>query len=106
MSRENVEIVRRVVAAINRTGAPPLDLLDPEIVFTTRGELQGRARYLGHEGFLLALDHYRQVWEHIESQILEVVEGPGTVVAVGRFRLQGHSGVALEEEEAWAYLVP
>jgi hypothetical protein len=41
MSQENVEVVRRVFDYFNQTGeAGPLDLYDPQVTFTTRGDVE------------------------------------------------------------------
>ncbi len=48
MSQENVEIVRRGIDAFNR-GEEVLDLLDPEIEWTTRGIFVEPHTRSGHE---------------------------------------------------------
>jgi ketosteroid isomerase-like protein len=48
MSQENVEVVRRALDVFNR-GEEALDLLDPEIVWTTTGVFVEPDVYRGHE---------------------------------------------------------
>ena len=103
MSEQNVRIVERVVDAFNATGAPPLALFAPDVVFATRGEIVGSQEYHGHDGLMRGFGEFGEAWQSIEAEIVEMLEGADTVVAVGRFRLKAHSGVELEVEETWAY---
>ena len=104
MSEENVEIVRRVADHFKATGAPgPLDLYDPEVTFTGRGDVGGSVTFMGLQGLVEAMASFRDVWARIDPNIIELIESDDVVVAVMRFELRSQSGVELEVEEAWAY---
>jgi ketosteroid isomerase-like protein len=106
MSQENVEVVRRIVEHVNETGeAGPLELYDPDITFTTRGEVGGSATFTGHQGLRRAEAMFAQVWAETHTTIVELIEGEDVVVAVVRIELRSQAGVSLEVEEAWAYWI-
>ena len=104
MSQENVEVVRRVFDYFNQTGeAGPLDLYDPQVTFTTRGEVEGPTTFTGHRGMADGVASFGEAWAETAAHIIELIEGDDVVVAVVRFDLRSHEGVELEVEEAWAY---
>ena len=103
MSRENAEIVRRLIEEFNRTGRFPLEFCHPEMSFVTRGELMGRRERRGHDGMRHVMNEFREAWDEIHTELTEIVEHGDALVAVGKFRLRARSGVELETEEAWAY---
>lgn len=104
MSQHNVEVVHRVIAYVNETGeAGPLELYDPDVTFTTRGEIGGSATFTGHQGLVRAVAMFSEAWAETNARIIEVIEGDDVVVAVVRIALRSHAGVDLVVEEAWAY---
>jgi len=104
MSRENVEIVRRVIGYVNETGeAGPIDLYDAEVTFTTRGGVGGKRTFTGHAGMADALAMFGEVWAQTAAHILKLIEGDDAVVALVRIELRSQAGVDLDVEEAWAY---
>jgi ketosteroid isomerase-like protein len=104
MSQDNVEVVRRVIAYLNETGAAgPLELFDPDVTFTTRGELGGGETFTGREGIRRAVAMFGEVWAKTTAHVVDLIEGDNVVVAVLRMELRSHAGVDLEVEEAWAY---
>ena len=80
MSQENVEIVRRVFEAVNRSWEPDLSLLDPDVILDTTNAVFDRAVYRGHEGVRQYLANQREVWE---SQRFE----PEGLIAAGENRV-------------------
>jgi SnoaL-like domain len=104
MSQENVEAVRRVIDYVNETGeAGPLDLLDPRVTFTTRGDVGGPQTFTGYRGLADAVASFGEAWAQTAARIIELIEGDDVVVAVVRIELRSQTGVELEVEEAWAY---
>jgi ketosteroid isomerase-like protein len=86
MSEENVEIVRRWWAAMNKDGTPPLGLCHERIEIRNPASFPNRGPYRGHEG----VDEWMvDTWEVIDELHFEVDEiidvGDGeTVVSVQR----------------------
>ena len=104
MSEETVEVVRRVIAFLNETGeAGPLELYDPGVTLTTRGDVGGPETFAGHQGMADAVEWFADAWERTEAHIEELIEVGGVVVAVVRIKLRSREGVDLEVEEGWAY---
>ena len=103
MSRENVEVVRHLVAGWAETGEPLWELLDPEVTLTTRGDVVGRQTYTGFAGVSAALASFRHVWERIGPEVVELRHDDQAVAALLRFRNRSHSGVAVEGEEGWTF---
>jgi ketosteroid isomerase-like protein len=104
MSEENVEVVRRVIEHLNETSqAGPLGLYDPEVTFTTRGDVGGPEIFTGHKGLRDAVARFGEVWMQTHAEITELIEGHDVVVAVVSLELRSHAGVDLQVEEAWAY---
>jgi ketosteroid isomerase-like protein len=104
MSQDNADVVRRATDYFNETGEPgPMELHDPGVTFTTRGDLGSKETYTGHQGLVEGTASFREVWAGINAHITELTEGDDVVVAVFRFDLRSQAGVDLEIEEAWAY---
>jgi ketosteroid isomerase-like protein len=100
-----MEVVRRVTDHFNHTGTfGPAELHDPEVTFTSRGDVGGRKRYSGLDGLADALAEFREVWVEISVQLAELLAPrEDAVVAVMRFDLASRTGVRLEVDEGWAY---
>jgi ketosteroid isomerase-like protein len=103
MSEENVEIIRRSVEHINRAGEPAWDLFDPEISFTTRGDIESSSTYTGLDGLQQMVSGFAGIWESIRWEIQEMIGGGDTFVVAFHIYLRGKgSGIELETDEAWA----
>jgi ketosteroid isomerase-like protein len=98
MSRENVEIVRRVFeASARRDRAAVLALYDPEIELDLSriplAGLTGRATYLGHEGLRSMFRDWYEAFEQYEEECEELIDAGEHVIAVvtgrGRGRASG-----------------
>ncbi len=102
MSRENVEIVRRVYDALReRDAATILALYDREVEFhfapgTLADHIGGGGSYHGHEG-LRAFDRdLRQTFEDFETNYEELIDGGERVVSVSRYRARGRGGIEVD----------
>jgi ketosteroid isomerase-like protein len=109
MSQENVEIVRRVYEAIDRSDAVAvLSLYDPDVEWDfTRSSWRPFAEqdvYRGHKDIRNFIRERYEVWETIEDELRELIDaGDEHVVSVlltrGRGRVSGlrvegiHAGV-------------
>jgi ketosteroid isomerase-like protein len=109
MSRENVEIVRRVYDAIARGDtATVMAAYDPEVEWEfTRspfGPLLKQDVYRGHDGIRAhTRERYEEAWAEVEDHLDEVIDAGSQVITVltarGRGRISGaevtgtHAGV-------------
>jgi ketosteroid isomerase-like protein len=104
MSRENVEVVRRVYDAVaRRDAASVLALYDPEVEWddssTPPGELRGGRVFRGREGVRTAFREYYEAWESIEDQCEELIDAGDQVISVVTSRARGRtSGVEVERK--------
>ena len=111
VSRENVELVRRVFNAAQRgdTGAV-LSLYDPDVVWdasrTTRGAITGRS-VRGREELLKWLREWYGAWETVDDELEEVIDaGDDTVISVMLQRGRGRrSGIELENRLAAVWTI-
>jgi ketosteroid isomerase-like protein len=105
MSKENVEIVRRVYeAAARRDAVTVLALYDREVELgPSRLGIGGSAVgiagvYHGHEGLRSFFREWHEAWEHIEYDFEELIDGEGEhVISVVTRRARGRaSGAEVE----------
>ena len=102
MSRENVEVVRRVFDALaRRDTATVLTLYDPEVdLDTTRlrlSDLIGRGIYRGHEGLRRWFAEWYEAWENVERNVEELIDAGVQVISVITVRGRGRaSGAEVE----------
>jgi hypothetical protein len=101
MSQENVEVLRQAISHLNETGEPDWDLYDPDLVWTTRADGPAHNTYRGIDGLRRGTESLREVWTKFNAEIVEMVDGTDSVVAVLRWRLRAQSGVELEVVEGW-----
>src|SRR5688572_23880728 len=98
MSSDNVELVRRLVAAFNdRDLEGMLGGLAADVeLHPLRAQLEGKS-YLGHEGARQMLADFEEDWESLRMEVDEIHEAGDEVVLLGRMRGRGRaSGVDLE----------
>jgi ketosteroid isomerase-like protein len=101
MSRENVELVRRVYEDFFERGALPFELTDPEIRIDNIAEFPTPGPYIGHEGL-------RQWWAEIVEAVpglrfrLEEVIDVGDDRVVGMLRTFGSE--LIEQMPSWAVI--
>ena len=106
MSRENVEVVRRIFEAIRRGDvAASFALYDPQIEWDTSqgsvGELLGGRLYRGHEEVRSVFRHLYEAWADFEVCLEELIDaGDEQVIAVVTGRGRGRaSGVEVEQKD-------
>jgi ketosteroid isomerase-like protein len=96
MSRENVEVVRRLIDALDRDDlSAALACLDPEVVWITQPSLI-EGTYQGHEGYERFVADTRDTWDTFELHI--ELRGLGEkVLAWGTISVRGRgSGVEMD----------
>jgi ketosteroid isomerase-like protein len=102
MSRENVEIVRRIFdAEARRDAATALALYDPAVEFDvsrgTFGDVVGRKLYHGHEGLRRWFRDWYDAWENVEEDIEELIDAGDDIISMVTLRGRGRtSGIELK----------
>jgi ketosteroid isomerase-like protein len=103
MSRENVEIVRRVYdAAAQRDSATVFSLYDPEVEWDgSRSRwaevMPGEAQWRGHEALRSFFGRYYEIWESFEDDLQELIDAGDQVISVVNSRGRGRaSGLDVE----------
>jgi len=103
MSKENVEVVRRLYDAVaRRDSAAVFSLYDPEVVIDgTRhqwAEVFGSdGVYHGHEGVREFSRIYYAEWENLRDQLEELIDAGDRVVSISTIRARGRaSGIEVE----------
>ena len=102
MSRENVEVVRRIYAAVDTDAAPAvLALFDPEVEWDTTPlgseGITGTGVYRGYDGIREWFRLWNEAWADSTFDLGEVIEAGDQVVAVVTRRGRGRtSGVKVE----------
>jgi ketosteroid isomerase-like protein len=102
MSRENVEVVRRIFeAAARRDVEAVLSLYDPEIEFdNTRaphGGLMTRGVFRGHGGLRAFYSEYMEAWESVTEDLEELIDAGEHVISIQTTRARGRaSGAEVE----------
>jgi ketosteroid isomerase-like protein len=97
ISRENVEIVRRVYESVARRDADSvLELYDPDVEWdgsrgTPFGALRANVIYHGHDGLRAAFRHWYEARESIEARCEELTDAGDQVVSVSSFRVKGRA---------------
>jgi ketosteroid isomerase-like protein len=107
VSQENVEIVRRAVAA--STSVPPdvetlRAILDPEHVLITDWGVE-KGRHLGVEGYLAAIAEMEAAWDSLTQEVEGVLDAEERgVVVLMRLKARGKESGA-DVENPWAMVV-
>jgi ketosteroid isomerase-like protein len=85
MSRENVEIVRRAMAAYEAGDLDTqLEVLDPNIELVEWPEGPDQRTYRGHTGAVRAAESWAEAWEWLRNDVDEIVETGDKVLVCGR----------------------
>jgi ketosteroid isomerase-like protein len=104
VSAENVELVRRAIAAF--VSEPPDveslgEVLGPDHVLTTNWGV-GETEHRGVQGALAALAEMSAIWDSWQQEVERVLDaGEKGVVALLRFRARGRES-AVPVESPWA----
>ena len=102
MSRENVEIVRRVFDAVSRRdSATAFALYDPDIEWDVSrvrwGDFTGPGVYHGHDEMRRVYRDWYDVWENYEEEVEDLIDCGENVISVVTARGRGRSsGVEVE----------
>lgn len=110
MSRENVEVARRLWGQFvqDATGDRPARGIDdaavhPDVEYVEDDRWPGSGRYRGIEAIRARFDEYLEILGPVEMTVLEVIDAGDRVVSI--FRTRGESsatGVPFDQE--WAYV--
>jgi ketosteroid isomerase-like protein len=106
MSRDNVEIVRNALDALNRGDAASLfdSVLDPEIEFVTSGSEVGQAGYFGFEGVRELQSLLEEAFSEIRIEADELRPSGDAVVVLGHLVVKGRaSGAEGRSARAWVF---
>jgi ketosteroid isomerase-like protein len=102
MSRENVEVVRKLYeAAVRRDADTVVSLYDEEVELDfsriPHAQLSGRGVYHGHDGLRSWYREWNDAWESFEQVYEELIDAGEQVVSVSSQRGQGRlSGAEVE----------
>jgi ketosteroid isomerase-like protein len=102
VSREKVEIVRRLYDAVARhDSAAVLALYHPEAECDYSrvgwGDLTGPGLYVGHEGLRRVYREWYEAWEGYEEELEELIDAGDEVISIVTGRGRGRaSGVEVE----------
>jgi len=108
VSQENVEVVRRAMAAFSeRDPEAAARVLHPEIEWEPAGPGGvERTVYRGFEEIAHATEALAEVWGTMRMEEVDVRDLDDSVVWLGRIHLQGSgSGVEIDQEFAQLYLL-
>jgi ketosteroid isomerase-like protein len=110
MSKENVEIVRRVYdAAAGRDAATVLALYDPEVELDASrlgivgSAVPGGGLYRGHDGLRSLFREWHEAWGSIEYSYEELIDAGEQVISVVERHARGRASGA-EVERAFSLL--
>jgi ketosteroid isomerase-like protein len=105
MSRENVEVVRRVYEAIARGDSEAvLALYDPEVEWDMTGFPYGemmQTRSHGHEGLRAFWRDLYGAWENYEHEVHELIDAGDHVISIVTDRGRGRASGAEVEISAY-----
>ena len=101
MSRENVEVVRRIWDAADRRDTQTvISLYDPEVELDVSGfpvVATNANLYRGHDGLRRLFTEWREIWSDADSNLVELIDAGNRVVSVYTYRGRGRaSGASLE----------
>jgi ketosteroid isomerase-like protein len=106
MSRENVEVVRRIYDAVARRDSDtPFELYADDVVWDVSGwrpgALMARTQYHGHAGVREVWRETLAIWSEVDFEVYELLDVGDRVLAALREREVGRaSGVPIEATHA------
>jgi ketosteroid isomerase-like protein len=107
MSQENVEIVRRAFAALNRGDRETAaGFADPEIVVDATRRVFNPTTYVGLEGIRQWASDMDEIWEEFHAEVREFIDAGDRVVVILRLHGKGKvSRVDVEQSVAGVWTV-
>ena len=104
MSRENLEVVRRAMAAWNSGDLDDLiaELVDPHVDFVPAAESLMAAAYHGYDGVRRFRADLFSAWDEYALGDLEFVDADDQVVVVTRVRARTRE---IEIDQVWSVLI-
>src|SRR6478736_9791343 len=105
MSRENVEIVRRAMAAyMSGEEETVRKLVAPDIVVSTRPDQPDVRQHRGYDGMLRASAEWLEAWDQESFEAVRVWDADSFVFVAMRESGQGRiSGVPIENNSTFVY---
>jgi ketosteroid isomerase-like protein len=102
MSRENVEVVRRIYEALNRGDMDAmLANLHPDVELVRTGVFPGLDPvYRGHDGARRFWQDFRGPWESLSIAVHELRDCGERVLALFTFEARGRDGLELRRQAA------
>jgi ketosteroid isomerase-like protein len=95
MSQENVEIVRRCTEHwANRDLSAITEILDPNAVLDLSRNVLNPDVYRGVDGFRRWVENVDEVWERLEPELEEIIDGDDHVVTAVRMSGRGRGSGA------------
>jgi ketosteroid isomerase-like protein len=100
MSRENVEVVQRVIEHFQATGEPDWATLDQKIEVHDH-DTPDQGEYRGHEAFGRWLAEWGAAWAEWSIEPEEFIDAGARIVAVIRMKTEGQSsGIETVRQDA------
>jgi len=102
VSRENVEILRRLIERWSDGDLEGfIESVDPEVEWRTSGLYLGvDPVYIGHEGFRKFWDDFHEMWETLTMELRDVVAVGDRVAFAFHFDATGRNGVRAGRDQA------
>jgi uncharacterized protein len=88
MSQENVDLVRRVIERYN-AGDVVWELVDPEVEWVVDPPAWVAGTYRGHEGVETLLSRLAEVFDRVQMEVDQYLDGGDVVVTLGRMEVRG-----------------
>ncbi len=107
MTRDTIEIVRELYAALNAADEGRLEeLIDPEIVWVQNPNAPDPRSFHGHDGIRELRAIIDDAFDRVHLEPDELIGVGDRVVVLGRMSAHGKgSGVAVEQERAWIWTI-
>ena len=106
MSRENVQMARRLVTAVHdRDLATLLDLTDPDVEWQSFYAIgRGGGAHCGHDSMVQYLRDLDEAFEWVYPAISDVLDAGDVVLAIGSIAFRGRqSGVETSVRVGWVF---
>jgi pimeloyl-ACP methyl ester carboxylesterase/ketosteroid isomerase-like protein len=106
MSRENVELVRRVAEQYNEAGELPWELIDPAVEWVADPDAFVAGTYRGHQGVRQFFARLAEGFDRFQLEVDSFRDADERVVALGHVTVHGEqSGITTEQPLASVWQV-